>query len=393
LVPPFNSTLSSYPKHPKHRKTSHSRHKHSRLSLVAAAALAAGTLSAAAVGAVATSTHIASGVFAGQTLDSMTGLNSPMAGAHPATLTVRQIRSQDVRASDWAAAASDAVTAEGGGGTQAVAHAQDLEARLSAALVPANVAAVRVPSPQVPATQALQALNVALGAFAQGVTVQAPKVQVPAAHGLRPQALATHGNTAQANAAHPAPTRGQATQAHAVRPQAAPAHPAVSHPPAAPSAPAAPPVQPYLIYDSVTPSAIPWGYQVATYADGAYAASPSAVAGRGSVLWIDTNGSDPRANVLDVEPGDATPAGAAQWVSQKLSSQPSSVAIVYTMLSDWQAVKDNVAGLPSWMQSKVRYWIADPTGYNHVVPGSNATQWYWGNSYDITTANPGFESP
>jgi hypothetical protein len=25
-----------------------------------------------------------------------------------------------------------------------------------------------------------------------------------------------------------------------------------------------------------------------------------------------------------------------------------------------------------------------------VVPGSHATQWYWGDHYDITTANPGF---
>ena len=68
------------------------------------------------------------------------------------------------------------------------------------------------------------------------------------------------------------------------------------------------------------------------------------------------------------------------------------MAIVYTMLSDWQAVKGYVGGLPSWMQSKVRYWIADPTGVAHVVHGSNATQWYWGQSFDITTANPGFES-
>jgi hypothetical protein len=68
------------------------------------------------------------------------------------------------------------------------------------------------------------------------------------------------------------------------------------------------------------------------------------------------------------------------------------VAIVYTMLSDWQAVKGYVGGLPSPMQAKVRYWIADPTGVAHVVAGSNATQWYWGQNYDITTANPGFES-
>jgi hypothetical protein len=109
------------------------------------------------------------------------------------------------------------------------------------------------------------------------------------------------------------------------------------------------------------------------------------------VLWIDTNGSDPAASALDVEPGDATPAGAAQWVQAKLGAQPHSVAILYTMRADWQQVKDNVGTLPTWMQSRVRYWIADPTGIPHMVDGANATQWYWGSNYDITTANPGFE--
>ena len=150
------------------------------------------------------------------------------------------------------------------------------------------------------------------------------------------------------------------------------------------------PAQPYTIYDSVKPDAIPNGKSAAVYVNGAYAASAAQVAGYGSVLWIDTNGSDPAANVLDVEPGDATPAGAAQWAKQRLSSRPHSVAIIYTMKNDWQQVKDNVAGLPGWMQSRVRYWIADPTGVPHVVPGANATQWYWGDSYDVTTANPDF---
>jgi hypothetical protein len=152
-------------------------------------------------------------------------------------------------------------------------------------------------------------------------------------------------------------------------------------------------MKPYQIYDSVTPSSIPANQNAAVYANGAYAASPSQVAGHGNhVLWIDTNGSDPNANALDVEPGDATPAGAAAWVQAKLNANHNSVAIVYTMISQWQAVKDNVAALPQWMQSKVRYWIADPTGVDHVLPGANATQWYWGNNYDITTANPGFQS-
>jgi len=63
------------------------------------------------------------------------------------------------------------------------------------------------------------------------------------------------------------------------------------------------------------------------------------------------------------------------------------------MLSEWPSVKSKVGALPSWMQGQVRYWIADPAGVNHVVRGSNATQWYWGQHYDITTAYPNFETP
>jgi hypothetical protein len=189
--------------------------------------------------------------------------------------------------------------------------------------------------------------------------------------------------------AHAAPAQARPA-AHAAPAPARPAAHAAPAPARRAQAPAAPP-KPYLLYDSVTPSVIPPHQQIATYANGAYAASPSSIAGRGHVLWIDTNGSDPAANALDVEPGDATPAGAAMWVKTKLTADHGATAIVYTMISDWQSVKANVAGLPTWMQSHVRYWIADPTGVPHVVPGSNATQWYWGNSYDITTANPGFQ--
>jgi hypothetical protein len=146
--------------------------------------------------------------------------------------------------------------------------------------------------------------------------------------------------------------------------------------------------KPYQIYDSVTPSSLPGGKAAAVYANGAYAASAGQVTGHKSVLWIDTNGSNPGANVLDVEPGDATPAGAAAWAQQRLAHHPHSVAIVYTMLSSWQAVKDHVAHLPKAQQDNVRYWIADPTGVDHIVPGASATQWYWGTHVDISTASP-----
>ena len=188
-----------------------------------------------------------------------------------------------------------------------------------------------------------------------------------AVRGTKVQLDAFRSGTAARAAAKPAPAKPAA--AKAARHQAAPA-------------------RPYRIYDSVTPSSLPAGKPAAVYTNGAYAASASQVAGHKSVLWIDTNGSNPGATVLDVEPGDATPHGAAAWVQQRLDKHPDSVAIVYTMRSSWQDVKDNVAHLPKAQQANVRYWIADPTGVNHIVPGADATQWYWGSHIDISTANP-----
>jgi hypothetical protein len=205
----------------------------------------------------------------------------------------------------------------------------------------------------------------------------------PQAHATQASGAPSKPKPTHAASAHTVPAHAIAA---AARQASAPAHAAPAQHAPAPAAPA----KPWIFYDSVTPTAIPAGQEVATYADGNYAATPASVAGRTHVLWIDTNGSDPSANALDIEPGDATPVGAAQWVDAKLSADHGATAILYTMISEWQDVKDNVAALPNWMQSHVRYWIADPTGVPHVVPGSNATQWYWGNNYDISTANPGF---
>jgi hypothetical protein len=156
------------------------------------------------------------------------------------------------------------------------------------------------------------------------------------------------------------------------------------------AAPAPAPAQPSTIYDSVTPSSIPSGAKAAVYSDGTYATSPAQVAGHPNTLWIDTNGSNPKANVLDVEPGDATPQQAATWVQQKLTGTPAQTAIVYTYRAEWQATQQAISSLPHQMQSHVKWWIADPTGVPHIVPGSDATQWYWGQNYDQSLANPGF---
>jgi hypothetical protein len=209
-----------------------------------------------------------------------------------------------------------------------------------------------------------------------------PVVQLPVG---QPKAAAP--KAAAPKAAAPKAMAAKAVAAKAVAPKAAPkaAHKAPVHKAAAPA-------KPYTIYDSVTPSSIPSGARVATYANGNYAASWAQVHGRHNVLWIDTNGSNPGANILDVEPGDATPTKAAEWVQVRLAKQPNAIAVVYTMRSEWQQVQAAVGNLPGKMQSHVRYWIADPTGYKHIVPGSSATQWYWGANYDISTVLPGFEN-
>ena len=248
------------------------------------------------------------------------------------------------------------------------ANAGQSPANLFAA-VGGSAAAKSTSAPQPATAQSPANLFAAVAASVAAKPTSAPQLDVA-------QSAAKPAATASA-AAHTQPAKQHAVTVHSAKAVAKAAQPK----------PAPKPKTPYLIYDSVTPSSIPTGEPAAVYADGAYAAASNQVTGHHDVIWIDTNGSDTKANVLDVEPGDATPAGAAQWVQQRLTEQPNQNAIVYTMMSDWQQVKDNVGQLPSWMQAKVKYWIADPTGVPHVVAGSSATQWYWGTNYDITSAN------
>jgi hypothetical protein len=173
--------------------------------------------------------------------------------------------------------------------------------------------------------------------------------------------------------------------------QKSPAHKSVAtgHKDAAAKASASK-AKPYLIYDSVDPPSIPAGQVVATYATGAHPVPTSTVVGRRRVIWIDTLATDPSANALDIEPGCASPSQAAGWVRARLTAHPGATAILYTTIGDWSTVQADVASLPSSMRAKIRWWIADPTGSPHMVPGAQATQWYWGSNYDISTALPGF---
>jgi hypothetical protein len=155
--------------------------------------------------------------------------------------------------------------------------------------------------------------------------------------------------------------------------------------------PQPPTSQRFTFYDSVEPQAIPQGQIVATYSTGAHPIPVSAVAGRRTVIWIDTLATDPSgSNALDIEPGCASPSQAAGWVRARLTAHPNATAILYSSISTWSTVQADVATLPSWMQAHIRWWIADPNGTPHIVPGADATQWYWGNSYDISSAKPSF---
>jgi hypothetical protein len=187
-----------------------------------------------------------------------------------------------------------------------------------------------------------------------------------------------------------APSPAHATAHNSQRHQAAPRGQQHQGAPQARASATQPRPQPYLIYDSVSPQAIPGDPVVATYADGPNPDPPSAVARFSHVMWVDIDASDPQASALDIEPGCATPGEAAGWVSARLTADPHTVAVLYTMISQWSTVQADVSSLPGWMQSRIRWWIADPTGSPHIVPGSQATQWYWGQNYDISTALPGF---
>lgn len=251
-------------------------------------------------------------------------------------------------------------------------------------------------APAAPSTPAGQAVVKVADAQKAAPKAKAPKA-APAAPG-KPQ---TGVGGLLPLPKHPAPVQKPAPPVrHALVPKKAPA-PKATPPKKAPTPKPAPPKKhhpaepskPYTIYDSTRPGSIPSGQpQVAVYGNGNFQASFASVNGRHKVLWIDAKGGNPGCDVLDVEPGDATPSTAANWVKARESQQPGHVAIIYTMLSEWSAVKSAINTLPSGVKDHVRYWIADPTGTPHIVSGSSATQWYWGSSYDLTKALPGFES-
>ncbi len=138
----------------------------------------------------------------------------------------------------------------------------------------------------------------------------------------------------------------------------------------------------------------PPGHPHAIYANGAFAQKPD----KHTVLTIDVFGTNPNANTVDQEKGDATPYQAAQWARQRLEKFHDRTAIIYVSLSHWDEVKGYVARMvPKHAQPNVRWWVAQPTGdHDHIVKGADATQWHWdngNNGVDISTVHNDITKP
>lgn len=128
------------------------------------------------------------------------------------------------------------------------------------------------------------------------------------------------------------------------------------------------------MYDSITPANIPAGaVLVAGYADGFYA-NLSGLAARfpgATVVSIAVHPST-RAQVLDVESGDATPAQAVQWCTQTMADTPNRLLTVYCNTSVWPQAR---AAFQAAGVAEPNYWVAAYDGDPTIPAGAVAKQW------------------
>lgn len=147
-----------------------------------------------------------------------------------------------------------------------------------------------------------------------------------------------------------------------------------------------------FLYDSASATYPHHAENVAAYVNGAYATTESWVRSIGHhkrVLMIDVLGTAPsKAGALDIEPGCASPATAAGWVKQRVDTTGASARLYFSQ-SNEPAVRHAVSQLPQKYQDKVKYWIANPGGTAHL-PGAHATQYHWGDQWDISAIGPHF---
>jgi len=152
------------------------------------------------------------------------------------------------------------------------------------------------------------------------------------------------------------------------------------------------------MFDSTVPSNIPArkATHIAVYYNGLYKADPTEVSRlfpTARIYWIDVLGTAPKqCSILDIETGDANPNMVPDWVEARLEDEPNWLCRLYSNLSTWPDVKAFAGKLPVVQRAQIRYWIANPTEKAHLVPGSDATQYFWGATYDLSQLGPRWDS-
>lgn len=129
---------------------------------------------------------------------------------------------------------------------------------------------------------------------------------------------------------------------------------------------------------------------VAIYVNGRFSVDPATVQKAypdARVFWIDVLGNNPEASIKDIETGDISPSSVPGIVAARFRVHPDANTRLYCNLSTWPAVKTEVRNLPQNQRDTIRYWIANPTGTPHIVPGSDATQYMFGQILDLSEVN------
>lgn len=138
-----------------------------------------------------------------------------------------------------------------------------------------------------------------------------------------------------------------------------------------------------LMYDGVTPSRIPPdATMVAGYVDGRYANLPALKARfpHATVVEIAVFAHTNAGTVLDVEPGDSTPAQAPGWVVSRRHAGVDPT--VYCSAATWPAVQ---AAFRNAGVTEPHYWIADYDNDPTIPTGARAKQYKNTAGYDVSS--------
>lgn len=144
------------------------------------------------------------------------------------------------------------------------------------------------------------------------------------------------------------------------------------------------------MYDAVTPGNIPANPQmVAGYSDGAVSKWPDYAWARFSSIphaVITVTGTDLGADVLDIESGDASPAGSVRWVGAKWNGQMLYPAVLYVNRSNMAEVISAQTAAGFNLGHHYVLWVATLDGTKSLpdMTGVVAVQYHDGGNYDAS---------